>query len=277
MTAPTPGREARNFARQEEPAVCPALAVLVWFAVLLVLSTPPARAQETGGAMVRALLVPRTETVLTSEVAARVVRLTADSGDRFQKGETLVVFDGTLYRAQVDKARAELDEARHTLEINRKLEALQSVSALEVAVAQSRMDRAKAELALKTAQAAKCVVRAPFSGRVVERETAPFAYASPGQALLRIIDDARLTLKLLVPSHWAVNLAQGTKFQVRVDETGKTYPARVTALGARIDPASQTLEIRGEIQGNPKELIAGMSGSAVFPSVTPNRSGDRSR
>ncbi|MBI9077934.1 MAG: efflux RND transporter periplasmic adaptor subunit [Desulfatibacillum sp.] len=233
-------------------------------AAIMVLHAMTAWAQGPDARELRVLLIPRTETVLASEVAARIEGMTVDLGDRFKRGQPLVIFDRTLFGALVDKARAEREEARHTFENNRKLEALNSVSTLDVAVAQARLDRAEAELALKIAQEAKCTLHAPFSGRLVRREAEPFSYATPGQPLLRIVDDTRLALQLLVPSRWTLHLPKGSRFRVRVDETGKTYPARVTTLGARVDPVSQTLEIRGEIQGAHGELMAGMSGTAVF-------------
>ena len=56
-------------------------------------------------------------------------------------------------------------------------------------------------------------------------------YAQPGQPLLDIIDDTALELEFLVPSRWLVS--PGAAFQVRIDETGKTYPAQVQWLAAR--------------------------------------------
>jgi hypothetical protein len=49
-----------------------------------------------------------------------------------------------------------------------------------------------------------------------------------------------------------------------MDETGKTYQASVTRLGARVDAASQSLEIAAVIEGEHPELLAGMSGLARF-------------
>ena len=50
-----------------------------------------------------------------------------------------------------------------------------------------------------------------------------------------------------------------------VDETGKTYPAKVTAINARVDAVAQTVELEARIDGRPSELLAGMTGIARFP------------
>ena len=49
-----------------------------------------------------------------------------------------------------------------------------------------------------------------------------------------------------------------------IDETGKTYSAKVTALNARVDAVAQTVELEGRIDGKPAELLAGMTGTARF-------------
>ena len=91
-----------------------------------------------------------------------------------------------------------------------------------------------------------------------------YEYVTPGQPLLQVIDDLNLHLQLLVSSRWLKWLKEGALFQVRIDETGKGYRAVVTTIGARVDPVSQTMEIRGTIEGNHPELLAGMSGTARF-------------
>lgn len=212
---------------------------------------------------VRVLIVPLVETVLSSEIPARIERIRVDMGDRFKSGQNLVVFDCETYKAQLKKAKVELTEARKIFEINKRLDALQSVSELEMAASAAKMEMAKAEMALRKTQIKKCAVKAPFSGRVVRRKANPFEYVSPGQPLLEVID-AHLRLQLLVPSDWSKWMKKKLRFKVHIDETGKDYTARITALGARVDPVSQTLEVRAKIDGKHRELLAGMSGMAHF-------------
>ena len=54
----------------------------------------------------------------------------------------------------------------------------------------------------------------------------------------------------------------GSVFDVVIDETGKTYQARVLAVNSRVDPVSQTVEIEASIVRNFSELLPGMSGVA---------------
>lgn len=213
---------------------------------------------------IRVLLIPLVETVLSSEIAARIEKITVRIGDRFKQGQDLIVFDCEMYHAQLRKSRAELDEAHKTLEVNQRLDKLKSVSQLEISVSKARAEGAAADVSLRKTQVNKCSLKSPFAGRVVKVRANPYEYVSPGQPLLEVLDDIHLNLQLYVPSKWLKWLKKDAKFSVHIDETGKDYPARVTSLGARLDPVSQTLEIRSEIEGQHPELLAGMSGTAQF-------------
>lgn len=84
--------------------------------------------------------------------------------------------------------------------------------------------------------------------------------AQPGQAVLDILDDSSLELEFIIPSKWLAWLKPGHKFQVRIDETQKAYPARIQRIGARIDPVSQSIKAIAVIDGQFADLLAGMSG-----------------
>ncbi len=86
----------------------------------------------------------------------------------------------------------------------------------------------------------------------------------PGQPLLEILDDSALELEFILPSRWLVRLKPGHKFQVRIEDTGKTYPVRLDRIGAKVDPVSQTVKAVAVIDGHYPELIAGMSGRILL-------------
>jgi multidrug resistance efflux pump len=140
-----------------------------------------------------------------------------------------------------------------------------AVSPLEVAISGAEVDQARADVALWEARINHCSIRAPFPGRVAKVVAKPYETVTQGAPLLEVLDDRELTMELHVPSNWVSWLKSGSGFQVSIDETGKTYAATVTGLGARVDPVSQTLQVNAVIDGRHDELLAGMSGIARFP------------
>ena len=99
-----------------------------------------------------------------------------------------------------------------------------------------------------------------LAGRVAEQKVREQQYVQPGQPLLDILDDSVLELEFLVPSVWLRWLTVGGGFEVQIDETRKTYPARFIRIGARVDPVSQSVKVAATIDGIFPELIVGMSG-----------------
>jgi membrane fusion protein (multidrug efflux system) len=219
----------------------------------------PANAQE-----LRAQLTPRDFTTLAAEIGAKVERISVREGDRFKKGEMLIAFDCSIQRAQLSEARAALSAADKTVAVNTRLLELQTIGKLENDVALAERDKARAKEAASSAVLGKCSVLAPFDGRVVEQKVRSQQFAQPGQALLDVLDDSVLELDLVVPSKWLVWLKPGHGFQVAIDETGKVYPVKLTRVGARIDPVSQSVKITGAIGGHFAELSAGMSGKVLL-------------
>jgi membrane fusion protein (multidrug efflux system) len=213
---------------------------------------------------IRALLTPLVESTLSSQIAGRIEKISVQNGERFTQGDLLVEFDCTVQNAQLQKARSELLATRKRHEANLKLQEFKSIGDLDVAISAAEVDKARAEYALVKAQVDMCTIDAPFNGRVIKRIAKPYESVNQGQALIEILDDSELKVELYVPSRWLLWLKQDTEFTVRIDETGKTYPARMTSLGARVDAVSQSIEITAVISGNHPELLAGMSGEARF-------------
>lgn len=212
----------------------------------------------------RVLLAAKRHTVLSSRLAGPIERMTVNDGDRFDKGRELVTMNCVIQQAELEKVQAELDAARHTLQARKGLQNLASGSALETRLAAAEVARTSAEVKRNQATVGMCVLSAPFSGRVVMRHAQPFQSVTPGQPLLEILDDTDLSANLIVPSRWLRWLRMQTPFTMNLDETGKTYQGHVTLIGARIDPASQSVSVTGEIHGDYPELLAGMSGAAYF-------------
>jgi multidrug efflux pump subunit AcrA (membrane-fusion protein) len=85
---------------------------------------------------------------------------------------------------------------------------------------------------------------------------------TPGLPMLDIVKRGLLRLKLNIPSRLINKVKAGMEFEVTIDETGKTYQARIAAVNSRVDPVSQTIELEAVITKNYEALLPGMSGVA---------------
>lgn len=217
---------------------------------------------------IRAQLAPRRYTTIAAEIGAKISRITVAEGARFRSGQTLVSLDCSLQQAHLQKAKAAQDAAERTFSANKRLSELNSIGKVELEVSEAEAAKARAEVSLMNVSLAKCNIAAPFGGRVAEQRVREQQYVQPGQPLLDILDDSVLELEFLIPSRWLAWLKTGSSFQVSIDETGKSYPAKILRIGARVDPVSQSVKVAAAIDGKFPELIAGMSGKiALSPPV----------
>lgn len=213
---------------------------------------------------IRGLIKPQNQAVISSEVTAKVIRIPFRSGEAFAKGDTLVEFDCALYRAQLDAALADRDAKTKEYQNAEQLLSYKGTSPIEVEIARSEMKQAEARAEIESIKVKACAIKAPYSGRVVEVQTNEHESVNMGAELLSVLSDEQLEIELIVPSTWLGWLKKGDAFEFHIDETNTTYPARVSRIGAMVDPISQTLQVVGSFNESHEDVLSGMSGSAAF-------------
>ncbi len=215
-------------------------------------------------ATIRFVIKPPQEAQLASQMSGRLVRFLFQNGAAFRKGDRLVEFDCNERQAQLEKARAAQGKAEQIEQSQRQLRALKAISDLDYEIARASLKEAAADVTMAQAQVSQCFVSAPYAGRVVRRMANQHEHLTPGMPLMQIVESGSLRIELLVPSVWLRWMKQGTEFSVHVDELDARFKARIVGLGARVDAASQTIDVRAEIVGSPPGLLPGMSGTADF-------------
>lgn len=229
---------------------------------------------DIGKQDIRAQLSAVTYNTITSEVNARIQELPFKEGQTFKVGQVLVVFDCSTQQAQFQKTKAVLSIAERNYQTNKKLLALGSVGRIEYENSYSEYLKTKAENDELATVLARCNVLAPYSGLVVEQKVRPQQYVQAGQALIDILDSSSLELEFVAPSKWSPWLTEAYKFEIKLDETGKSYPAKITRVNGKIDPVSQTIKVAAVIDGDFKELSPGMSGVLL---ITPPEASNKTQ
>ena len=199
-------------------------------------------------------------TTVSAELPGKIDRIAVKEGERFKVGQELVAFDCVLQQAQLDEAQATFGAAEKSKEVHARLLELNSAGTLETEKAASDAAVALAKLNSARAVTSKCMIAAPFSGRVVEQKARAHQYIQAGQAILDILDDSTLEAEFIMSSDGVRSIKLGMPIQITVDEVRKKYPARIIRIGAKIDAVSHTIKIVAEVRGDHPELIAGMTG-----------------
>ena len=217
---------------------------------------------------IRGVVKATAQATLASQVQGRISRLPFKEGQRFKKGALLVALDCSKYEAELASAQAEHRGKKKTHENNLHLAKHQAVGTLEVEISEADADKAFAAVQAARVNVNGCTVRAPFPGRVVKTIVNEHENVFPNDQLISLLDDSLLEIELILPSKSLAWLKVGTPFEYAVDETGLRYSAVVQDLGANVDPASQTVKVKGLFRVQPDNVLAGMSGTASFDELS---------
>lgn len=236
-------------------------------ALALAVASAGAQAQDVPaetGPVLRVLLAAELETTLSSQMNGTLGELKAGFGEHVDKSAVLARFNCSEAQARSKVAAAELAMARQNLEAKKELRKLNAVGDIEVAMANTEVQKADGARAMGEAQSGYCQVLAPFSGHVAKVHVKPFQTVSAGTPLFDLVSDGALKVRLNVPSSELKNLKPGMPLEVTIHETGKTYPAKVSVVNARVDAVAQTVELEARLEQKYPDLMAGMSGTARF-------------
>ena len=215
---------------------------------------------------VRVRVSARSHAVLSSQTSGRIVKVAVRDGERFREGDVLVRLDDSLIRLQAARSRAAYRRQETIHGMIKELAELGTKGEAEVEVADMDLEQARAEMESMALVLSRTTVTAPFSGRVADVFAKESQYVAEGQPLLEILDDSTLELEFIVSSHWLRWFRPGHRFEVTVEETGKTYQAVLQRLGGKVDPLSQSVKAYADLVEPAPELMEGMSGAAAITS-----------
>ncbi len=214
---------------------------------------------------VRGLIKPVERAVISSEIAGKIETIPFKSSERFKKGDQLVGFDCSFYRADLASADAAFQSKQNIYENNKQLLALNAISDIDVSISKTEVEMARAERTMRAIRVNQCKIKAPYSGRVIEVAVNEHETIPADREILSILNDSELEIELIVPSNWLNWLTAGEAFSFLIDETGKILDAKIKKIGAVVDPVSQTIKLVGTFDEQQLDgVLSGMSGTAQF-------------
>ncbi|ABK43662.1 conserved hypothetical protein [Magnetococcus marinus MC-1] len=236
----------------------------VHYVALLLIGLVPVGAYGDSTQLVRGMLIAKQKAVLSSGLSAIILDVNVRFGGRFQTGQTLVQYDCNTSYAMLKKANAELAGAQAKHQNNQLQSQYGSVGSLEISLSAADVAKFEAEKEQIEIAVSRCNLLAPFSGRVVKLHVDPHQFIREGEPLMEVVNDSSLEVMMYVPSEWLQWLTPRHSFTLNVTETLNSYGGKIDVIGATVDAASRTVELRGVLDRPARELIPGMSGSVKF-------------
>ena len=229
----------------------------------------------------------------------RVLAVRVSPGDRVRQGQVLVTLQSpaaSMAQSDLTKATASLGSARaqatYAASAGQRAERLLGLKAIprqdyERALAEDELARAAvtqagAELERAQSTAAtlgatgtasgELALRAPLSGVVLERLTTAGTVVAAGAPLVVVTDPSNLWLTMNAPEAVIGLLRVGAalRFTVPAYPTD-TFTARLTVIGAGLDPDTRTLPLRAVVANPAGRLKPAMLATVSVPAPSGRR------
>jgi cobalt-zinc-cadmium efflux system membrane fusion protein len=219
-------------------------------------------------------------------IAARVVRLVADTGDTVAQGQTLAELTSPQLareRAEYLSASARVKLAESAFERKRSLAAEQIVPLREVQEAESALGEARAALRASRAAIAafgveppaddsdgatssSFALRSPVGGSVIERTALVGQMLDPAVPAFRIGNLSTLWLTVHAFERDAVRIQQDVTARLAFPALpGQDFDGVVTMVGRHVERESRTVPVRIDLKNRGNLLRPGMSATATLP------------
>ena len=185
-----------------------------------------------------------------------VERVFVQEGEQVDKGQALAYVDAGLYRAQLDQAEAQHEQAKADLERVQKLGDLASPAQIQgaqtsVKVAAAAVDQARNRLA-------RAIIRAPFAGVVAGIAVEQGEATGPGATVMRVVQLDPAIVDLAVSDRDVLSLEPGLPVTVSVASRSETFAGKVARVSPAADLRTRSFKVEVEVPNPDRRLMPGM-------------------
>lgn len=214
----------------------------------------------------------RQQATISAEVAGKIEEINFDVDDFVEQGEVILRIRDRDYRAQQQKARAALDEANANLqdmqlEFSRSQDlrkqklisqAVFDKAGANLKAAQARKAAAEANLAQADEQLDHTVMRAPYSGVVVERHVEPGEAVNSGQPIMTGYALGELRVTAQVPQSMIGGLRKHRSAEIILLEDERALPVTKITIHPFANPQNHSFPVRLDLPSTDNRLYPGM-------------------
>jgi len=192
---------------------------------------------------------------LTATVTETVSAIHFDDGDRVERGQVLAEMTSREEHAQLEEARATVNEAWRQYQRIKSLESEGTAARALLDERQRDWETARARLAAIESRLADRLIKAPFAGIVGLRDLSVGALVQPGDLITTLDDDSVMKLEFPVSATYLEMLRPGLEVQASGRAfAGRTFSGSVKAVDSRIDPVTRSIRVRAMLP-NPEHLL----------------------
>lgn len=221
---------------------------------------------------------PRNEAELAFRIGGKIVERRAEVGDSVKRGQVLARLDpadlalqaqsaeAALAAAQTEQAFAQAELERYR---NLRDKSFVSASALDqkasaASAAASRLDQARAALAVTRNQAGYATLVANENGVITAIHAESGQVVAAGQAVMRLARTEEREVVIAVPENRIDEIRQAQRVDVAlVSQREHRYTGHVREIAPAVDPVTRTFAVRVAVPEAGDALGWGMSANVI--------------
>lgn len=227
-----------------------------------------------GAPVITGAIQPARRADLRAEVAAVVLQVAKDNGERVRAGDLIIRLDATAIRDSLTSADEAVRAAQQSFEQTERVLARQrtlnqqgmiSMQGLEDAevrrnAAQSELAAAKARAVTARQQVSRTEVRAPFDGVVSERKISVGDTVQVGRELVKVIDPGSMRFEGQISADRLGELKIGQPVAFRINGFGDTeFRGKLGRIDASANATTRQVEVTAEFDDRTKApQVAGL-------------------
>jgi membrane fusion protein, multidrug efflux system len=225
-----------------------------------VVSTAPALKQtwETTLTAVGSVVTAK-GVALSNDAPGLVSRIHFESGDMVKQGAVLVELDTSVERAQLTSLRAKRDLAEISVKRSTALATSGAVAQSQVDADSSSFKSLTADAGALSAQIARKVIRAPFTGKLGIRQVNLGQYLAPGTTVTTLEAEKSIFVDFSLPQQDLPRLRSGMVVRAKQSDSNEPFGEGViSAIDPAVDPMTRSIRVRASLPDIESKLRPGM-------------------
>jgi len=196
---------------------------------------------------------------LTAKQSGLITAIRFEEGQRVKAGQVLIELDNGERKADLDQARAMVEDATQRLQRAKALRSSGTVTEARLDELEMAFKAADARHRMANARLQDLLVTAPFDGKAGLRQVSMGALMQPGATITTIDDVSRIKLEFSIPEVFLGELRSGLPVIGRSPAfPGREFRGEVTAIDSRIDPATRAVRVNAMFDNKDESLKPGL-------------------
>lgn len=159
---------------------------------------------------------PSKASKISFEEGGTILKILKNKGDYVKAGDTLIILDNSILKAQLESARAQYELAEVNFKKNEEIYLKNAASEIQYLQAKYQKEIAKANFDLMKARYEKTYLKAPFDGYIENKFVEVGELANPGVPAFSLIDIKEIKIEAGISENYARQVKKGARVLIDI-------------------------------------------------------------